>query len=256
MMRSLLIAGAVAVLPCFAAAQSSLPPLDLDGPILADPVVRGVIQPRDQAVIAADITVTVLELPYREGQSFNEGDLLVAFDCRRFSAEIEAAKANLSAARAVLKSNQEMAAYDAIGSLELSQSKAEAASAAAEMRALEARATNCEIRAPFGGRVAETMINAYETPAENQPLLRILDDRNLELHVVVPSRWLLWLNEGDEFDFAVDETATTHLARVERLGASVDPVSQTIKVIGVFAERPDRVLAGMSGHAEFRDKPE
>ncbi|MEM8791285.1 MAG: efflux RND transporter periplasmic adaptor subunit [Pseudomonadota bacterium] len=255
-MRRLLMAALTLGLPGSAFGQSSLPPLDLDlnDPASEETEVRGVVQPKDEAVIAADITVTVLEMPFREGQSFHKGDLLVAFDCRRFNADIEAAKANLAAATATLRSNQELASYNAVGSLELRQSQAAVASASAEVRALEARAVNCEIRAPFNGRVVETMINAFETPAENQPLMQILDDSQLELHVVVPSRWLVWLREGDEFEFLVDETGTSHLATVQRLGASVDPVSQTIKVIGTFADRPERVLAGMSGVAAFREK--
>ena len=95
------------------------------------------------------------------------------------------------------------------------------------------------------------MINAFETPSPNQPLMQIIDDSALELHVIVPSKWLVWLDKGEIFQFAVDETATSHTARVSRVGASVDAVSQTIKVIGVFDERPDRVLSGMSGQAIF-----
>jgi multidrug efflux pump subunit AcrA (membrane-fusion protein) len=45
----------------------------------------------------------------------------------------------------------------------------------------------------------------------------------------------------------VDETGKTYIARVARIGARVDPVSQSIKVVAVIEGRPSELMAGMSG---------
>lgn len=247
-----LFVGALLLITGAAAAQSTLPPLDLESDVVLPPQeIRGVIQARDTAVIAATISARVIDLPRREGEEFAKGDLLVAFDCGRLIAETEAAESEAAAALAEHRSNLELAKYDAIGSLEVQQSRARSNQTAAQVRALKASAVDCEVTAPFDGRVVETLINAFETPSPNQPLLQIINDTSLEVHVIVPSRWLVWMREGEIFQFAVDETATTHTARVARVGAAVDAVSQTVKVIGVFDDRPDRVLSGMSGQAIF-----
>jgi multidrug efflux pump subunit AcrA (membrane-fusion protein) len=49
----------------------------------------------------------------------------------------------------------------------------------------------------------------------------------------------------------VDELATHHEARVERIGAAVDPVSQTIEIFAVFIAQPPSLKPGMSGVATF-----
>ena len=67
----------------------------------------------------------------------------------------------------------------------------------------------------------------------------------------MPSRWLRWVSTGTEFEFDVDELGQKFKAKVARLGAKVDAVSQTIKLTGVFVTRPGAVLAGMSGTARF-----
>ncbi len=232
-------------------AQSrSLPELTIDDTVRANQV-RGVAKARYEAIIAANITAQIAELPFREGERFQEGETLVAFDCAPFRADLDAAQAEAAAAEAERAVNRELASYGAAGTLEVRQSEAAAESANARVRALALRLEFCSIDAPFTGSVAESYIQVHETPAENAPLLRILDDTALELHLVVPSNWLAWLQAGTHFEFAIDETAMTYPAKVERIGAEVDPVSQTVKIVGMFYERPERVLAGMSGSAIF-----
>jgi hypothetical protein len=69
----------------------------------------------------------------------------------------------------------------------------------------------------------------------------------------VPSKWLTWLQPGAVFSFKIDETGNVIRGKVKRFGASVDPVSKTIRVTGLVTERNGLVLAGMSGTATFDD---
>ena len=54
-----------------------------------------------------------------------------------------------------------------------------------------------------------------------------------------------------EFTFQLDETGEKVRASVGRIGASVDPVSQSVRLAGEFVSRPPDVLSGMSGTAIF-----
>jgi multidrug efflux pump subunit AcrA (membrane-fusion protein) len=62
------------------------------------------------------------------------------------------------------------------------------------------------------------------------------------------------LNRATPFTFIVDETRQAYAATIKEIGASVDPTSQTIKVIGAFVQFPEEVLAGMSGTAQFSEQ--
>ena len=66
----------------------------------------------------------------------------------------------------------------------------------------------------------------------------------------MPSNWVKWLRKGHSLDFLIDETGETIPARVIRLGASIDPVSQTIEIIAKPKTTPS-TLSGMRGHARF-----
>ena len=61
------------------------------------------------------------------------------------------------------------------------------------------------------------------------------------------------MTHGREFGFFVDETQSNYAASVERIGAEVDPVSQTIKLYAKLKNIDQRVLAGMSGTAVFQN---
>ena len=99
------------------------------------------------------------------------------------------------------------------------------------------------------------MARTHEAPPPNEKLIRIVSDGPLELHMVVPSKWLGWLKVGSSFDFKVDETGDTVKAVVDRISGAVDAVSQTVKIVCKVPRVPASVLPGMSGQARLDDAP-
>lgn len=213
--------------------------------------VRGVIRSSNEAVLSTDIVARVLAMPLKEGDSFETGELLIRFDCAVQEAEVAAARAAFSAAKEVLVSSEELASFNAIGKSDVRTARSRMEQAEAEAKAAEARSRDCEIRAPFSGRVVETMIHAHETSQHGEPLMKILDDTDLEIELLVPSNWLVWMKAGTVFSFSVDETGSTYSASISRLGGAVDPVSQTIRIFGTLNAGPEEILSGMSGNAMF-----
>ena len=87
----------------------------------------------------------------------------------------------------------------------------------------------------------------YANPG--QALLDVLDDRNLDVELIVPSRWIGWLKPGYTFQLRIDELDKNYSARISRLGGRVDPVSQSIRVFGEITDSNADLIAGMSGRA-------
>jgi RND family efflux transporter MFP subunit len=213
--------------------------------------VRGVIRPRDEVMFASKMAGRIAQMPWREGERFKKGALLVGFDCDRLHAQIRAAHAAHRAATQLAAQNRELDRYQAIGRHEVAISQAKADQAGAEAAALEVQQRDCVIHAPFDGLVVETSARLHQNAALGQDLMKVLATGDLEVHLVVPSAWLAWLEPGKAFAFRVDETARRYAAKVTRIGASVDPVSQTVKIVGVFTGERTGVLPGMSGSADF-----
>lgn len=213
---------------------------------------RGVVQALTEATVAVDYTARVKKLPLLEGQAFRTGDVLIVFDCRKNLAEVSAAKAAAKAQGLKVETNRKLLARGAIGESEVQVSVAELEKYRADVAAIQARTGSCDFRAPFNGRLVERIVQEHETPSPNQPLIKIVDTSRLEIETIIPSKWINWAVPGTTFMFAVDETGENLGAKIVRLGATIDPVSQTIKAYGVLIDKSSLVLPGMSGTASFQ----
>ena len=212
---------------------------------------RGVVIPNAEVTLGAGVAAKIEQMPFKAGQEFRKGEALVVFDCARQLADLRGAKANLGKATTYFLGKKRLQSRGAAGGQEVNEAAADVAAATAAMDGLNEVISLCRIDAPFNGRVVERHAETHEIPAANAPILTVVDDSALELDLIVPSTWLRWVTKGTTFDFEVDELGQTYKARVDRLGAKVDSVSQTIKITGIFVSRPDTVLAGMSGTARF-----
>jgi membrane fusion protein, multidrug efflux system len=213
--------------------------------------IRGVVKATAQATLASQIAGRINQLPYKEGQRFKKDAVLVGLDCAKYKAELAGATAEFRAKQKTYQNNLRMEKLQAVGQLDVEVSQAEAEKAEALMRAAQVIVNGCVIRAPFPGRVTKVLVNEHENIAPADQLLNVIDDEQLEIELIVPSKALTWLKVGTSFQFDIDETGKSHTARVQEIGASVDTASQTIKVKGLFPKLPSNVLVGMSGTATF-----
>ena len=218
----------------------------------ADPYdARGVVVPNAEVTLGAGVTAPIVKIPFKPGVAFAKGDVLIGFDCGRQRADLRAAKASLSKASMYLRGKKRLLKRGAAGKQEVREADADVAAASAQVEGLLTVVKLCTVKAPFAGRVVERHADRYEIPAANAPVLTVVDDSVLELDLIVPSKWLRWVKPGSPFRFEVDEVGRSFEARVARVGAKVDAVSQTVKLTGAFKLKPANVLAGMSGTAKF-----
>ena len=218
--------------------------------------IRGVVKATAQATLASQVQGRISQLPFKEGQRFKKGALLVALDCSKYEAELASAQAEYRGRRKTYENNLQLAKHGSVGTLELDVSQAEAEKAFAAVSAAQVNVKGCTVRAPFPGRVVKMIVNEHENVFPNDQLISLLDDSLLEIALILPSKSLAWLKVGTPFEYAVDETGLRYPAVVQDIGANVDPASQTVKVKGLFRTQPDNVLAGMSGTASFAELPQ
>ncbi len=216
--------------------------------------VRGVVKPLEEAVISSELQARVKRMPFRDGQWFKKGNLLVEFDCEKYWAELAASKAELEAREKTAVNNQELASLNGIGTLEVEISEIQVKQAKAAVRSANIAVRHCKITAPFSGRVVKTLVHPHESVNPYDELMSVLNDKTFEIELILPSTSLRWVTKESVFKFFIDETQGLYLAEVLEIGARVDPVSQTIRVFGKFKEEPEHVLAGMSGSARFLDQ--
>ena len=209
--------------------------------------IRAQLAPRNYTTLAAEIGAKIRRITVKPGQSFKSGQMLVSLDCSLQQAQRARAQAELDGAQKTHAVNKRLQELDAVGKLEYATSEQSTLKARAELDYANATLAKCRISAPFSGRVAEQKAREQQFVQPGQALLEILDDSSLELDFIVPSKWLAWLKVGQGFKVAIDENGQSYPARVTRLGARIDPVSQSVTVAAVIDGHFPELIAGMSG---------
>lgn len=220
-----------------------------------EPELRAQLSPRRYTTLAAEVGARIQRLSVTEGSAIRAGQMLVSFDCSLQQAQLQRAQATLGAAQKQLATQRRLVELNATGRQELDQAEAEVGKTRAEMSQIQVQLSKCSIAAPFNGRVGEQKVREQQYVQPGQALLEVLDDSVLEVEFIMPSRWLSTVRPGHNLQFAVDETGKTYPAKVQRLGARVDPVSQSIKVTAAIEGRPAELVAGMSGRVLVQHTP-
>lgn len=210
-----------------------------------------VVRAKAKAEFSSSLTGTIESLPFKEGRAFLKGDILATLDCDVQRAQADAAAADYEAARADFDAREALLVRGGVGRVQVDVAKAQAAAARARKRLAEAVVEGCAIKAPFDGRIVEISVNEFEYVEPSQPLLSIVSTERPEVEISAPSVWLRQIEVGSTGNVRFDETADSFPIQITGIGATVDPVSATIKLTAVFKGSVHGILPGMSGQASF-----
>jgi len=251
--RSVMVCVAILYAPLIWSAPA---PIVAPAPALSadDNHIRTQLVARDEVELSSEINAKIAALPFRDGDSFRAGQMLVSLDCSLYAAQLHKAQAEAGAARELLQVDQRLAQLHSVGELDVEQADAKMKGSAAEVAYMQETVQKCVISAPFDGRVTKRTAAPQQFVEAGKPLLTIIDTGHLELKMIVPSKWLAWLKPGRALTVQVDEVGKQYPARVARIGARVDPVTQTVDVTAALAAGAPELLPGMSGWATFATK--
>lgn len=221
----------------------------------ASEMVRAQLTPRRQAVLSAEIAARVQKLHVTEGQSFAADAPLVSFDAALPRAQLARARAVLEAAERTLATSQRLLKLNSAGEIEVDLAATEVRKAKADVDYAQTLLERCEIHAPFAGRVADQHVFQEEFVTTGQALIAIIDDQSPRIDFIAPSKWLAWIQPGQLFHIHIDETGRDYEAVIETIGARVDPVSQSVKVIAGLTGKHPELVVGMSGSVDITPPP-
>ncbi|MBF0134780.1 MAG: HlyD family efflux transporter periplasmic adaptor subunit [Magnetococcales bacterium] len=213
--------------------------------------IRAQLTSRQRTVLGAEITAKIQRIHVTEGEAFPRGRLLVEFDCTLFHTRLQKALAEVHAAQKRVEVHTRLMELGSLSPLELELDQAELARNTAEVTTQKIMVDRCLVRAPFPGQVIALQAQPFQYMTEGQHLLEILNNADLELAMIVPSRWLSRLLPGTPLTVHIDETGRNYPARVVRPIPQVEAVSQSIKVIGRLDGQFPELISGMNGRVIF-----
>ncbi len=205
--------------------------------------------PDRSSEIGADVNAIVAQVAVRRADRVAKGDLLLQLDDRIAQAELDKARILAQVSGDKLARAEGVTAGRVISIEEMANLRGEAAMAAADLLRAELMLERLRILAPFDGVVAEVMTETGQL-INAQPLLRLIDIRNLRAEVVFAAEAFGQLHEGDTLTLRVELGGSPDGAEVEGHIVTVDsyisPVSNSFTVIAQIDNAAGNILAGTS----------
>lgn len=233
-------------------------------PVLSDAGTAGrpvkvVLFPVHEAEIVARIDGTVKLCALKMGDSFKKGDLIMQIDDTRHRIELARAQARERDVKIQAKFAQET--YLSYKKLfeenvqshnELARRKAEADSlharvliSAADVSEAKLMLSYCVFKAPFAGRLEQTLCREHETVRAGQPVFRIIDDSSLLAVMNIPQDSAIKV--GSEVRMSFRNGAVTVSGKVREISPRADHRSGTVEVKALVKNADRTLSAGMVG---------
>lgn len=221
---------------------------DTDG---IDDEVRALLIPQRQATISSMVVARVQTIHVQDGDRFKAGDVLISFTCDVLAARLRSALAKQKQYQITHDANVELRKDDAVSKIDVALSEARLEEGKANVALARAQQQQCNVLAPYDGKVAKVAINEHESVEIGSSLIAILDDALLEMTLHLPSTWVASVSKGKTFKVYIEETGRRYDASVVRISPEIDPTSRTFEVTARIVGKQDDLLAGMSGNAHF-----
>jgi RND family efflux transporter MFP subunit len=189
-----------------------------------------VLVARSQAVLSARATAAVTALPFREGDRFSAGAVLVRLDNRALVASLAAVRAEAAAADADRARAESLLAKGAATPREAEQARARAESARAGVLSVEESLAYAELKAPFAGTVAGRPVHVGDVVALGTSLLEIEGLDGLELRATLRATDAAAFRPGARAEATIDGIDRPITATVRSISPAGDPATHRFEL--------------------------
>lgn len=239
--------------PAAAQAEASKP-VEASRPVAktaSESEVAALIVAGEETTLSSQMAGRISRIGVGLGDHIKKGTRLIQFDCSEQKAQLDTADAEYRGARETHLARLRLQALGAAGELEVTVAAAAADKARSQVALRKSQMAYCAVRAPFAGNVARLRIKPSESVNAGQPLVDLVNPASLKAQMFVPASWITWLRSGTPLSINVRETGQTFKARISKINARVDGVSQQLEVEARIDRGQGRLLPGMVGSAVF-----
>ena len=206
----------------------------------------GKLQAQQSIVITPEISGRIIALPASHGGEVAPGAILIQLDDARQRAALAESESFLENEQRKLRDMTRLASKGVVTQNDLEGQASAVAQAVARRDMSRVELAQCQLLAPFAGRVAlfDVSLGAYVTPGE--ALLHLDDLSSMRLDLAVPERYLAQLQLGARLQaIAAAWPEQPFSGEIVAIDSRVDSESLTIKVRVRFANPDRRLRPGM-----------
>ena len=216
-------------------------------PVAASYTGTAPLEARAESMVVAKTSGIALSVGVEVGDEVRAGQVLVRLDGARAALEAAQSAAQMRKLESNYARSRQLAEQQLVSANDNEQLRYDLENARAANRLANLQLSWTSVTAPISGVVAERMIKPGNFVQANTPILRIVDNAQLEAELNVPERELATLEAGLPVTLTVDALpGRTFEGRIDRVSPVVDAESGTFRVTAAFAGKGD-LKPGMFG---------
>lgn len=253
----LTFAASIIILPGYTstalAAQGQRPPTPVEtapvrvGQATSEARVVGSLLANEAATIRPEIAGLILEIHFKEGDSVEQGTLLVTLDplelqarLDRSSAERELAKLKFDRARDLYERKKLVSAQD------YDEASATLKQAEAQQRLDEVRLGKTRLSAPFNGSLGLRRVSPGDYVEAGDAIVDVTSTNPIKLEFRLPEKYTHWVKVGDNVTIRVDALPQQQFpGTIYAIDPSLDTRTRTLLIRAKLENPEARLHPGM-----------
>ncbi len=215
-------------------------------PITDEIQALGTARANESIEIRPRIASYVTRIAFEEGETVEQGQLLVELENSEIVAGLELARAALTESRSLYDRSRSLASSQAISASNLEELLAQVKVDEAQVEAAKARLTNTRIIAPFAGRVGLRNVSPGSF-VNSQTVITTLDDTDtIKLDFSVPETFLTVIGEGMSVAaHSIVYPDADFEGVVQSIDTRLDPISRSVQARAEIDNADGRLKPGM-----------
>jgi membrane fusion protein, multidrug efflux system len=204
----------------------------------------GSLLPDEEVDLAFEISGKITGLFFEEGSRVKKGDLLAKLNDDQLQAQLMKLKAQIKLSREREFRQRQLLEKGAASQENYDQAATELLVLEADIKLLEARIAQSELRAPFDGIVGLRMISEGAIAGSQTNIVRLVKTNPLKVVFSIPERYAGEVRPGFPIEFTVDGLPQTFRAKVYAIDPKVDMLTRTIQVKALYPNDNEELKPG------------
>jgi RND family efflux transporter MFP subunit len=181
-------------------------------------------------VLAARVSASVIELPWREGDRVGAGAVVARLDDAALRSALAAAESGAQAAEVDRARFEALLAKGAATPREVEESVARAAASRAAVAMARENLAYAALRAPFAGTIASLPARVGDVVSPGAAVIEVEGDSGLEALATVDAASISRLRPGESVEVLVDGQPGPLQATVRAIAQAGDPATHRFEV--------------------------
>jgi len=204
----------------------------------------GSLIPDEQVELSFEASGKVVGIYFSEGARVKEGELLAKINDRPLQAQLLKLKAQYKLTEEREFRQRQLLDRDAISRESYDQVATELQSLDADIKLVEARISETELRAPFDGIVGLRFISEGAFATTQTKIVQLVKISPLKVEFSIPERYAGEVVPGFTISFVLDGDANVYKATVYAVAPKVDVDTRTIVARALYANANEELKPG------------